>query len=81
MPQVILNIPAENIPLLLQITEAMGIEKTNVVIKDEIPDWHFQILNERLKKYNTSNSAATSWDEFQQELDSEDADTMVQLAL
>jgi len=72
MPQVTIDIPEENIPLFMQITEAMGIAKKNVSLKDESPDWHLPILNERLEKYNTGKSKATSWDDFEKELDSED---------
>jgi len=72
MPQVTLEIPEENIPLFVQITEAMGITNKNVLIKDESPDWHLQILNERLEKYNAGTSVSTSWDDFEKELDRED---------
>ncbi len=72
MLQITLDIPQENIPLLLEVTEAMGINKHNIIIKDNSPDWHQQILNERLENYKSGKSKATSWDDFESELNRED---------
>lgn len=72
MAQITVDIPEENIPLFLQITEAMGITNKNVFIDDESPDWHLQILNERLEKYNAGKTQTTSWDDFEKELDMEE---------
>jgi hypothetical protein len=72
MPKVTLDIPEENISLLMEVTEAMGIDKYNIIIQDQSPDWHLQILNERLEKYDAGKTWATSWDEFEKELDRED---------
>jgi putative addiction module component (TIGR02574 family) len=33
-----------------------------------VPDWHRQILNERLADYEASPDAGRSWDEVQEEL-------------
>jgi hypothetical protein len=71
MPQVTLDIPEENMPLFMHITEAMGITKENLLIKDESPDWHLQILNDRLERYNSGKTTAGSWDDFEKELDSD----------
>ncbi len=49
MPIVTLDIPEENIALLLEITQAMGLSKNGVIVKDGSPDWHLQILKEDLK--------------------------------
>ncbi len=73
MPQVTLDIPEENIALLLEITQAMGLSKSDVIVKDNRPDWHAQILNERLEKFNAGKTKATSsWEDFEKELDAED---------
>ncbi len=72
MPQVILDIPQENIPLLLEVAEAMGIDIHNITVKDKSPDWHQQILNERLENYKAGKTKVTSWDEFERELNCED---------
>ncbi len=56
MPIVTLDKPEENIPLLLEITQAMGLSKNDVIVKDGSPDWHWQILNERLEKYNAGKT-------------------------
>jgi hypothetical protein len=72
MPQVTLHIPEENIALLLEITEVMGLSKSDVLIKEDSPDWHSQILNERLEKYKSGKTQASSWDRFEKELDAED---------
>ena len=50
----------------------MGIANKNVSIKDETPDWRLPILRDRLERYNAGKSKATSWDDFEKELDSED---------
>ena len=72
MPKVTLDIPEENIPLFMEIAEAMGITEKNFYTKDENPDWHLKILNERLENYNSGRSQATSWSDFEKELDMED---------
>lgn len=74
MPQVTLEIPEENIPLFLEITEAMGITNKDIFIKDGSPDWHLSVLNERLANYNAGKTGTSSWDEFERELDREDED-------
>lgn len=76
MPQITLDVSEENIPLFMQITEAMGITRKNVYMNDESPDWHSQVLSERLERYNAGTSKATSWDDFEKELDSEDEATV-----
>ena len=73
MKQVTIELPEENIPLLLEVTKAMGITNENVSIKNGAPDWHSSILKERLERFKAGESKATSWDDFEKELDSEDA--------
>lgn len=72
MPIVTLDIPEENVSLLLEITEAMGLSKDDIIVKDDSPDWHLQILNERLEKYNEGKTQATLWEDFEKELDAGD---------
>lgn len=77
MPKVTIDLPEENLALLLEITEAMGITNKNVIIKNDSPAWHSQILRERLEKYKSGKTNATLWDEFEKELDREDEATEV----
>jgi hypothetical protein len=72
MPKVILDIPDENVQLLLEITEALGISRKDVALKEESPEWHFNILKERMEKYKGSGTSATPWEDFEKELDRED---------
>ncbi len=52
--------------------EAISINKHNIIVKGKSPDWHEQILNERLGNYKTGKSKATSWNAFESELNRED---------
>ena len=72
MPQVTLDIPQENIALFMEITHAMAIRDKDIVLKEESPDWHLQVLELRLDSYKLGKSKPTSWDEFEKELDKED---------
>ena len=72
MAQITLDIPSEKIPLLMEIAAAMGLETEHVISKNESPDWHKNILNERLEKYNFEKNNLTSWDDFKKEIDKED---------
>lgn len=67
-----MTIPEQNIPLLLEVTQAMGIDKESIVIKDSILDWHKQILQERMEEYKSGNAEISSWEDFKKELDKED---------
>lgn len=72
MAQVTIEIPEENIGLLLEVTEAMGINKKDIFIKSEIQEWHKQVLQKRLEDYQAGSAKASSWDEFVKELAAED---------
>lgn len=72
MPHLTLDIPAENIPLLLEVATAMGLEAQNILVKDGSPDWHKNILNERLEEYNAGKAGITTWEEVEKEMNTED---------
>jgi len=72
MPQITLDIPAENIPLLMEVAAVMGLETENIVAKDKSPEWHQNILHERLEKYNTGKTKLTNWEDAENEMDEED---------
>ncbi len=72
MPKITLDIPEENVALLKEVTKAMGIDKENFVIKNDVPEWHKQALQERMEDYKTGNTSVTSWEAFENELDKED---------
>ncbi len=72
MPQITLDIPQQNLALLLEITDAMGILKEDIIISDGSPDWHNNILNERMEKYKRGEMTTTSWENFEKELNNDD---------
>ncbi len=72
MPQITLDIPQQNLALLLEITDAMGILKEDIIISDGSPEWHKNILNERMEKYKRGEMTTTSWENFEKELNNDD---------
>lgn len=72
MPQVTLDIPQENIALFMEIAHAMAINDKDVVVHQESPNWHLQILETRLDNYKSGRSKPTSWDDFEIEMKNED---------
>ncbi len=67
MPQVTIDIPQENVPLFMELTNALGIKERDIHF-DESPEWHLPILNKRMKSYKAGLSKAESWDDFEKEL-------------
>ena len=74
MPKITLDIPEENVALLMEVTEALGINKKDLTVIDGIPEWHKQVLNERITNYKAGKTSATPWEEFEKGLDKEDED-------
>ncbi len=72
MPQITLDVPLENLALLLEITDEMGILKKDTIISDGSPDWHNNILKERMIKYQGGKTSTTLWEDFERELNNED---------
>lgn len=72
MAHIILDIPAEKIPLLMEVATAMGLETESLISKDQSPEWHQHILKERLEKYSSGKAGFTSWEDIQNEMDAED---------
>lgn len=62
-----LDVPLENIALFLEITDAMGILKKDTIISEETPDWHKNILKDRMIKYQGGKTSTTSWEDFERE--------------
>ena len=71
MPQITLDVPQENLALLLELTDAIGILKKDLIISDGSPDWHKNILKERMEKYKDGKTGVTSWEDFEKELNDE----------
>jgi hypothetical protein len=69
MAHITLDIPSGNIPLLMEIAAAMGLETEHMISKNESPEWHKNVLNERSGKYNSGKTNLTSWDDFEKEID------------
>lgn len=67
MPQVTLNIPNDNVQLLLEITAAMGLETEQILVKDS-PGWHENVLNERQEAYSTGKTKLVSWEDIDKEI-------------
>ena len=72
MAHITLDIPADKIPLLIEVATAMGLETENMVSKEQSPEWHQHILKERLEKYNSGKTGFSSWEDIKKEMDSED---------
>ena len=72
MAQITLDIPSENIPLLMEVATAMGLETEHIVSKDDSPEWHQYILRERLEKYHSGKTNLVSWEETEKQMDEED---------
>ena len=72
MAHITLDIPAEKIPLLMEVAAALGLETENMVSKEKSPEWHQYILTERLEKYNSGKAVFSSWEDIKKEMDSED---------
>ena len=47
-----------------------------VDMNNDIPEWHKQVLKERLEDYNKGNIATTSWEDFRKELEKEDEEDL-----
>jgi hypothetical protein len=73
MPQITLDIPLENIPLLMEVTLAMGLETENILPKDQSPEWHQNILQERLEIYNSGKANLNSWEDIEKKMNEEDS--------
>ncbi len=67
MPQITLNIPTDNVQLLLEITAAMGLETEAILVKDS-PAWHENILNERQAKYQSGKTKLVDWEDLDKEI-------------
>ncbi len=72
MPKVTIDVADDKMNLLFEVTDLLEIDKNNFHFED-VPDWHKQILNERLDEYKAGKSSLTSWEDFRQELDNEGA--------
>ncbi len=56
MPQITLNIPSEKLELLKEVSETMGLESAELNLISTSPEWHQQVLNERLEKFKSGHS-------------------------
>ena len=69
MPEITLNIPSEKLQLLKEVSEAMGLESTELNLISESPEWHQKVLNERLEKFQSGHSKLRIWEDFEKDLD------------
>ena len=72
MPKVTIDVADDKLNLLFKVTDLLEIDKSSFRFED-VPDWHKQVLNERLEEYKAGKSSMTSWEDFSQELDNEEA--------
>lgn len=70
MPKVTIDVADDKVNLLLEITDLLEIDKSNFEFKD-VPEWHLQILNERLEEYRTGNGTLNSWNDVKKDLSNE----------
>ena len=72
MPKVTIDVADDKLNLLFKVTDLLEIDKGSFRFED-VPDWHKQVLNERLEEYKAGKSSMTSWEDFSQELDNDEA--------
>lgn len=72
MPKVTIDVADDKLNLLFEVTDLLEIDKSSFQFED-VPDWHKQVLNERFEEYKAGKSSMTSWEDFSQELDNEEA--------
>ena len=72
MPKVTIDVADDKMNLLFEVTDLLEIDKSSFQFED-VPDWHKQVLNERFEECKAGNSSMTSWEDFSQELDNEEA--------
>ena len=75
MSKVTIDIADDNLQLLLEVTDLLEIGRNSLKF-EEVPDWHKQILNERMEAYKAGKFSPSSWEEFRQELDNEETDEL-----
>jgi hypothetical protein len=68
MPQITLNIPSEKLELLKEVSEAMGLESAELNLISASPEWHQQVLNERLEKFKSGHSKLHNWEDFKKKI-------------
>ena len=71
MPQITLNIPSEKLELLKEVSDAMGLESAELNLISTSPEWHQQVLNERLEKFKSGHSKLHNWEDFEKDLNEE----------
>lgn len=72
MPKVTIDVADDKLNLLFEVTDLLEIDKNSFRFED-VPDWHKQVLNERMEEYKAGKSSMTSWEDFSKELDNEEA--------
>ena len=71
MPKVTIDVADDKMNLLFEVTDLLEIDKSSLRFED-VPDWHKQVLNERLEEYKAGESSMTSWEDFSKELDNQE---------
>ena len=75
MPKITIDVAEDKLKLLLEVTDLLEIDKRSMHYED-VPNWHNQILHERMEEYNSGKSSLISWEDFKQELDNEETDVL-----
>ncbi len=73
MPIITIDVADDKLKLLLEVTDLLEID-TSSMQSEDMPDWHRQVLNERMEAYKAGNATWMSWVDFKQKLDNEDTD-------
>ena len=68
MPKVTIDVNEEKLKLLLEVADVLEIDRENIEMNFEVPDWHKHKLNERLEEYKAGNALLISWEKFEKEL-------------
>jgi hypothetical protein len=69
MKQITLNIPDSFYNSFIEFLKHVPEVTVKEENMDDIPEWHKNILNERMEEYKKNPAKGTNWDDFEKELD------------
>ncbi len=73
MPKITIDVADDKLKLLLELTDLLEIDRSTMQ-SEAGPDWHPQVLHERMEEYKAGKSTLIAWEDFKKELDKEETD-------
>ena len=64
--EITLRVPQEKYDFVMELINELGLEVTQDI---EIPEWHKQIVEERIAEYKRNPGAELDWDEVKDDFD------------